>query len=58
MTEPRKTTGSFGYGDLEAWKREIAEQAEKERQAALAWWKRDASWVQQVLRAFSRRAGT
>jgi hypothetical protein len=53
MAEPRKTTGSYGYGDLEAWKAEVAAQAEKERQAALAWWKRDASWVQALWRALS-----
>lgn len=58
MAEPCKTTGSFGYGDLEAWKAEIAAEAERERQAALVWWKRDASWVQRLLRKLSPRAGT
>lgn len=55
MAEPRKTTGSFGYGDLEAWKREIAAEAEKARQAALPWWRREASWVQALWRAVNRR---
>jgi hypothetical protein len=58
MAEPRKTTGSYGYGDLEAWYAEVRAQAEQERQAALAWWKRDASWVQRLLRKLSPRAGT
>lgn len=57
MTEPRKTTGSYGYGDLENWKREAAAEAERERQAALVWWKRDASWVQALWRAVSSYAG-
>jgi hypothetical protein len=57
VAEPRKTTGSFGYGDLEAWKAEIAKAEQAARQAALPWWRREASWVQALWRAVSNYRG-
>jgi hypothetical protein len=57
VAEPRKTTGSLGEGDLEAWKAEIAKAEQAARQAALPWWRREASWVQALWRAVSNYRG-
>lgn len=57
MAAPHKTTGSYGYGDLEAWHRAAAAEEHARVQAALVWWKRDASWVQALWRAISNYQG-